>query len=518
MLIRQHIYRKLFTSSILAVALCFALLSLAQAAPGRIRILYANDFHGFAEPYRPAGSQELVGGIAYLSGKIDELRGDKSIPTFLLSAGDMIQGHLWTNLNQGKATIDLMNYMKFDAMVAGNHEFDFGQTALKERITQANFPVLGANVTGLSALKPYVIKTVGGIRVGILGIVTEQVPILTHPDNIVGLSFIKPVEICRRTIDEVRKQSDVVIALTHIGFEEDRLLAEQCSGIDAIIGGHSHTKVAEPPMIGGVIVLQAWEHAKSLGVLDLTIEDGRTTKKHGYLLEIKPAAGPADKHAEAVVARYAAAVDGSMKVVFGSVCRDLDNQNVRVQETSLGNMIADALRETSRADIALINAGSIRTNLKGGGVTLKDVYSVLPFDTYIVNMDLKGGQILQALEHGLSMIEKKSGAFLQVSGLQVIYDANEPAGRRVKEVMVAGKRLNIDQYYRVAVNDFMAAGGDGYAILKSSAGPQGADKGLLVRDVLIANIKAKGVVCPPTEGERIVQQLGQNVKDTGLRQ
>ena len=513
-----RIYRKLLTSLIFTVAFCFAFLSLAQASSGRIRILYANDFHGFAEPYRPAGSQELVGGIAYLAARIDELRGDESIPTLLLSAGDMIQGHLWTNLNQGKATIDLMNYMKFDAMVVGNHEFDFGQTVLKERIAQANFPILGANVTGVPVLKPYVIRTVGGMRVGIVGIVTGQVPILTHPDNIVGLSFVKPVEICRQIITEVRKQSDVVIALTHIGFEDDHLLAEECSGIDAIIGGHSHTKVSEPPMIGGVIVLQAWEHAKSLGVLDLTMEDARITNKHGYLLEIKPATGPADKQAEAIVARYAATVDGSMKVVFGSVCRDLDNQNVRVQETSLGNMIADSLRETSRADIALINAGSIRTNLKGGGVTLKDIYSILPFDTYVVTMDLKGGQILQALEHGLSMIEKKSGAFLQVSGLQVIYDANEPAGRRVKEVRVAGKRLNIDQSYRVAVNDFMAAGGDGYSILKSSTGPQGADKGLLVRDVVIAGIKAKGAVCPPTEGERIVQQLVQNVKDTGLRQ
>ena len=206
-----------------------------------------------------------------------------------------------------------------------------------------------------------------------------------------------------------------------------------------------------------------------------------------------------------------------MNVVFGSVCRDLDNQSVRVRETSLGDMITDALRESSRADIALINAGGIRTNLKGGGITLKDVYSVLPFDTYIVTVDLKGGQILQALEHGLSMIEKKSGAFLQVSGLQVFYDVNEPSGRRVKEVRVAGKRLNIDQSYRVAVNDFMAAGGDGYSILKSTAGPRGADKGVLVRDVVVAYIKAKGAVCPSDEGERIVQ-IGKNVKNVTVRQ
>ena len=181
----QRLYRGL-----IAVFLLFQLLAVANGENREIRILYINDFHGFAEPYRPLGSDELLGGMAWLASEVNRLREGK--PTLLLAAGDMIQGNNWANLFRGESAMGLMNLMGFDAMVVGNHEFDFGQEVLKKRVSEAFFPVLGANVKGLEGLKPYVTKGVGGIRVGIIGVVTEDTSVSTSPKNVAGLDFLSP--------------------------------------------------------------------------------------------------------------------------------------------------------------------------------------------------------------------------------------------------------------------------------------------------------------------------------------
>jgi 5'-nucleotidase/UDP-sugar diphosphatase len=146
----------------------------APASAADLRILHVNDFHGFAQPHQAPGSRELLGGVAYLAGAVDRLRREK--PSLLLAAGDMLQGSNWANLFQGRSCLELMNAMRFDAMVVGNHEFDFGLKVLKQRISQAAFPVLGANVLGFPPLKPYVIKPVGGVKVGLIGVVTDTTP------------------------------------------------------------------------------------------------------------------------------------------------------------------------------------------------------------------------------------------------------------------------------------------------------------------------------------------------------
>lgn len=484
----------------------------ALADPVQIRILHVNDFHGYAEPYRPYGSRELLGGAAYLAARVEALRADSRIPTLLLAAGDMIQGNLWSNMNQGKAVIELMNMMEFDAMVVGNHEFDFGQNILKERISQANFPILGANVAGISGVKPYVIRNIGGVRVGILGIVTEKTPYLTHPDNVKNLIFKPPPEALREYLDEVRKLSDVVIVLSHIGFAEDQRLAANVMGIDVIIGGHSHTRVDKPLEVGKTIILQAWEHGKTLGVIDLTVENGRIIKIRGRLVEIKPDPEHMDKGMAVLVRRYAADVDRDMGQAIGSACVDLDGERVRSGETNLGNMVADAMREGSRADISLINAGSIRTSIKQGSISIKDVYRVLPFDNYLIVMKLKGREIVRAVEQGLAHVEEGHGSFLQVSGLQLVYDPSGAPGKRLKEIKFAGLAVDNEKIYTVAVNDFMAAGGDGFAFMKTLPREDAALRGQIVRDVVSDYIRMRKEICPQTEG-RIIQ-FG---KDRGIR-
>ena len=500
--------------ALVILALYILFLTPAWGAQSVVRILYVNDFHGFAEPYKPLGSEEKLGGIAYLAGRVDLLRGER--PSLLLAAGDMIQGDNWANLFKGKSSIEVMNAMKFDAMVVGNHEFDFGQEVLRKRISEASFPVLGANVEGFGALEPYVIKEVGGVKVAIIGVLTADTPVSTDPRNVVGLKFDPPADAVRKYIGELRGKADIFVVLSHIGYSADRTLAEDVKGIDVIVGGHSHTKLETPVKVGGTIIVQAWEHAKALGVLDLTVVDGRISGYQGHLEEIKPAMGGEDKTVMAIVGKYRDKVNKVLDEPIGTAEVDLDGENVRKMETNLGDLIADIMRKTSGADAALINGGSIRTSINKGQIRVKDVYSVLPFDNYIVAIKLTGAQIREALEHGVSAVERGEGRFPQVSGITFTYLPSAPPGSRIRQVLIGGKPLEADREYSVATNDFLAAGGDGYKAfgdaVRSSrdfavvGGMMKGDKlvysdaGKWLRDVVIEYIKEHKSIAPVVEG------------------
>ncbi len=479
-----------------------------------IRILYINDFHGFAEPYKPLGSEQMLGGIYYLSEKAKRFRSEK--PSLLLSAGDMIQGSNWANLSEGESVIEIMNAMGFDAMVVGNHEFDFGKDILKKRISEAKFPVLGANVEGLDILKPYVIKQISGIKIAIIGIVTEDTPVSTHPRNGIGLTFLSPENTVKKYTEELKDKVEIIIVLSHIGHYADRILAEKVKGIDIIVGGHSHTKVERPVLIGNTIIVQAWEHGKALGVLDLTVKDRKIAHFEGYLEEINPEGGKEDKSVKAIIDKYNSRVNAVLDEKIGYAELDLDGENVRKKETNLGNLIADIIRKTTGADVTIINGGGIRTGIKKGEIKVKDVYSVLPFDNYIVAIKLSGKQIKETLEYGVSALEEGAGRFPQVSGLKFTYNPFAKPGFRIKEVFIGEKPLELDKEYIVATNDFLAAGGDGYRAFGEAVRSSKdfsiiggvmkgerliySDSSRYLRDVVIDYIKKERTMAPKEEG------------------
>jgi len=505
-------------TTIHCVFLFFLLTPFTFAQSSEIRILHVNDFHGFAEPYKPLGSNELLGGIPYLAARANELRKEKS--SLLLSAGDMIQGNNWANLFQGESVMEWMNEMRFDAMVLGNHEFDFGQKTLKERISGARFPILGANVEGFGYLKPYIIKEVKGVKLALIGVVTEDVPASTHPRNVTGLKFVSPIETVGNYMKELKNKADIIIVLSHIGFPADRILAEKVKGVDVIVGGHSHTKLTKPANVGSTIIIQAWEHGKALGILDLTIKDGKVIGFEGRLEEIKPDKAKEDKATLAIVNKYKERVDAVLSESIGEAEVDLDGENVRKRETNLGNFIADIMRRVSGADVTIINGGGIRTSIKKGEMRVKDVYSALPFDNYIVAIKLTGKQVKEALEHGVSAVEDEEGRFPQVSGLTFKYFPSRDRGSRIKEISVAGRPIDFDREYVVATNDFLAVGGDGYkafgeaikfstdfsiigGMMKGET-VVNSDSGRWLRDVVIEYIKEMKRIAPKAEG-RIVE-------------
>jgi len=480
-----------------------------------IRILYINDFHGFAQGYKLPGTNEHRGNIACLAALTEMLRMEK--PSLFVASGDMIQGDNWANFFQGKSVIDLMNQMRFDAMSVGNHEFDYGSEILKERIREANFPVLGANVRGMETfLQPYIIREIEGIRIALIGIITEDTPVTTNPKNVAGLTFDSPAAILPALISKVRKEADVIVVLSHIGFNADRQLAAAVSDIDIIIGGHSHTRVDKPVLIGKTVIVQDYEHGKTLGVLDLTISDGKIVSTSGYLADIKPASIPMDKNIADKVALYQARVDAVMQDQIGETKTDLDGVNVRKAETNLGNFIADVIKEAAGADGAIINGGTIRKGASKGILKVSDIYSIVPFDNYIVAIRLKGQQIRDTVEHGVSAITDDGGRFPQISGIRFTFQPSKKTGSRVGEIFIGNAPLDLEKEYTIATNDFLAAGGDGFRAfgeaVRSSrdyAVVGGAMKGekLLysnagkwLRDVVIDRIRGVGIIAPTVEG------------------
>lgn len=502
---------------LLSAILLIFITDAAQAGQSVIRILYVNDFHGFAEPYKPYGLDEMLGGVSFLAAEAERLRKEK--PTLLLAAGDMIQGSNWANMFLGESVIELMNEMRFDAMALGNHEFDFGIDVLRKRTSEARFPVLCANVEGLDMVTPYTIREINGLKIAVIGVVTEDVPVSTHPKNVAGLKFGPPADGVQKYVETLKGKADIIIVLSHIGHSADRELAKKVPALAAIVGGHSHTKVLSPVMIGDTAIVQAWEHGKALGVLDLTFEDRKIIKTEGRLVEIGPKAGISNTSVNTIVEKYRKKVDTVLDETIGEALTDLDGESVRQQETNLGDLIADIIKNAAHADVAIIGGGSIRTSIKKGEIKIKHIYSVSPFNSYVVAVRLTGRQILEALENGVSAIEEGGGRFPQVSGISFVYSRSAPVGSRVKAVMINGQKTDPDKEYVVATDDFLAAGGDGYKVFGEAVraskdysvvgGMMKGEKlaysnsGKWVRDVVVDYIKDLKKIYSVAEGRTI---------------
>jgi len=264
----------------------------AQSASGHIVILYSNDIHGRLESFKPSGSDQAMGGVVKLATLVEDVVKREGKNVLILNAGDSIHGTNIVNLFEGKPMVEALEAVGVEAMAVGNHEFNYGQPVLLERAQEAGFPFLSANTIqekdGRALLPGVLIVSVGSIRVGILGLSPLDTYTSTHPKNVQGLEFVDPIRIASWMVPFLREQEnvDLVIALTHIGYEDDKRLAAAVPGIDIIVGGHSHTKLEKPEKVGDTIIVQAGEYAQYLGRLDVTVEGGKVTTFAGELLPV----------------------------------------------------------------------------------------------------------------------------------------------------------------------------------------------------------------------------------------
>jgi 2',3'-cyclic-nucleotide 2'-phosphodiesterase (5'-nucleotidase family) len=432
--------------------------------------------------------------------------------------GDLIGSSMMSGITKGTQMIELMNAIGLDLAVVGNHEFDFGSETLKQRVADSKFPWLGTNVLGADGktfpgLAATATRKVGDLTIGFFGVITPDTRHLsnTGPD----VSFAPVVDTARAAVKQLRDQgADAVVALTHLTIAEDRQLVRAVRGIDVILGGHEHDPISFYE--GGVFIFKVGHDAEYLGVAQIQIEKVQTPR--GPQVKVWPrtwrvvsTAGVApDPAIAAIVKRHEDKLDESLKVAVGTTGVELDSRRatVRVKESAIGNLIADAIREATRADVAVTNGGGIRgdrTYPAGTTLTRRDVLTELPFGNVVVLLEITGAGLRTALEEGVSAVEDVAGRFPHVSGLTFVFDPRRPKGSRVLQVQVGGKPLDPAAVYRLATNEYMMAGGDGYASLKKGKPIIDASGGALMANVVMDYITAKGSVSPAVEG-RIVEQ------------
>jgi len=443
----------------------------APVTPIHITLLHVNDVYQLS----PSGNPKL-GGLARLATLVKAAKKENPNTLFVFS-GDTISPSLESHVFRGKQMIDLWNQLGVSVAVLGNHEFDYGNDVLKQRLSESKFPWIAANVldkktgTPIEGISAYVIKDLAGIKLGFLGLLTVDTQDSSHPSP--NVRFADPVETTDKALPEIKKAgADLVIGLTHLSMSDDQRVARlHPMQIALILGGHEHTLLQS--VAGGTPILKMDSDAAKMSQVDLYIDPQAHTLEHiDWKVIPVDSTVVEDPDIAANVAHYEDQLTRSMGDIVGSTAVPLDaaQHKVRTQETVLGNFLADSLRKIGKTDIALLNSGGIRSNTQypAGQLTLKDVISWLPFENRVVRSSLTGRAIKAALENGVSGIQddNEPGSFPVVSGLKFTYDARSPIGQRVTQVSVNDSPLQADKTYSLTTTDYLIQGKDGYVMLK----------------------------------------------------
>ena len=479
-----------FLTSVAALGLTAGM----AAADYKLTILHTNDFHSRFEPinkYDSGCSAEdnaegkCLGGSARLVTAVKDARA-RAENSILVDGGDQFQGSLFYTYYKGKVAAEFMNKLGYDAMTVGNHEFDDGPEVLAGFIDTVDFPVLmsNANIENEELLTdrimPSTVIEVGGEKIGLIGLTPEDTDELASPGpNVV---FSDPVPAVQAQVDKLTADGiNKIIVLSHSGYGVDQRVAQETTGVDVIVGGHSNTYLSNtsdkavgpyPTVVNGVQIVQAYAYGKFLGELNVTFDDdgnvveavgeplimdNTVTEDQAAVDRIAELAKPLDEIRNKVVANAAAPIEGDR-----SICR--------VQECEMGNLVADAMLARvadQGVQIAIANSGGLRASIDAGDVTMGEVLTVLPFQNTLSTFEISGQGIIDALENGVSQVEEVKGRFPQVAGLKFTWDPSvAPNEGRIVEVMVAEGDTYVpidpNKTYLVVTNNYVRNGGDGY--------------------------------------------------------
>ena len=510
----KRLVKIFFVYSVIGILLTFAGIQVhaVERAPVKVTILFFNDLHGHLLPFKvktDKGKGE-AGGIARISALVKKIRYEnkqKGIRTFVFIAGDILQGTPMSSIFKGRPDVECFNVIGVAAMTVGNHEFDFGMENFLALKKMASFPFLSSNIvwrqTGTRVCDPLVTFHLGDdLSLSVIGVTTKELLTTTYPANVSKVDVLDPIQSVKDIYEKVKGKGPVIL-LSHSRHQTDRNIAESVPGIMAIIGGHDQILLSPYRRIGSVDVFQAFEKGRYLGRMDLEIDP--VSKKADLVSNAYipvTAAISADPVVDKIVAKYHDRMDKKYKEVIGqsAVFLDAEREKIRYEETNLGDLLTDVMRESSGAQIALLNGGSIRASIDSGPITVEDVFKTLPFDSKVVLIDITGKELFQALSRSVKgKREDEDGGFLHVSGIRFMIREHSVESVRVEENLTP---IDPGKVYRVAVNDFLASGGDGYKIFARKPAKY---TGLSLREVFIDIIRKRGIVNPRVE-RRIVRK------------
>lgn len=466
----------------------------AQPASTRVTLVLVNDIDRMAD-------QGGRGGYAKLASvaKAERARGQ----ALLVHAGDAYSPSLLSGFDHGHHIVELLNRIAPDVFTPGNHEFDFGPENFRARVRQSTFPVLAANIyerdgVPVAGLARSRMIEMAGVKLGFVGVCTEQTAILSSPGDI---EFRPAVETVRMVADELRAAgADIVVAVTHVGFGDDLLLV-RTGAADVILSGHDHHLITY--WDGRVTLVESASQGDFVTAVDLLV----TRAGDGSRVDVVPNMRPIDTigidpdpELSVMIEGLGLRLDQELGVVIGMAATELDTRSavLRRQENAFANLVCDAMRTAVKADICIINSGGIRANRilpAGTRLTRRHIMEELPFGNRTVLLKVSGRTIRAALENGFV----GDGRFPQVSGMTVEADMRQPAGARLRSVSVGDAPLDDVALYTLASNDFMLRGGDGYGMLKEAEVLVDSLAGQYVAGHVMDFISKAGTVAPKVE-------------------
>ncbi len=452
-----------------------------------VTILYTNDIESVYDPIDAYWNDTIqrIGGMAQLATLIDQTRQQEPLH-FLFDAGDIFTGAL-SKATYGKLPFDLYSSMGYDCMTLGNHEFEYGWQKLLDSKQRARFPVLNANIfhkdTDINYGQPYTILEKEGVRIGLIGVMgVEAFKNTIHPGNVKELEARPPIPIVQKLVNQLKPEVDLIVVLTHQnksapmqsdkevdldvqrGFDEDYEMAGAVDGIDVILGGHSDHGLWQPvehPKTGTLIGI-TFGQGKYLGYMKFAID--KTTKKvqlkEGKLIPViadKLVPHPAIKQ---LIDKTRIANPHLTKVIGNNLKTGYRKYN---RPSNLGRFIADIVKQGAKADIGMVNPGSIRADLDVGEITVEEIVNIYPFIDELVTVEIDGKALKELLEYSASL----TYGLVQFSGLDIQYDFKQAIGQRIQKARVNGKKIKDKRRYSIACSAFVAGGGDGFSMLKN---------------------------------------------------
>jgi len=448
---------------------------------GEVVIFHTNDTHG-----RVVGNEYDIIGIDRIAAI------SKAVPnSILVDAGDTLHGLPIATLGRGADIATLMKAAGYNAMVIGNHEFNYGWEHLSMLRDIAGFPFLAFNVFSdeVPFLDDIVVFDIDGVRVGLFGVTNEATADSAMPGFVSGLVFKDPIESAREAVEFLHtKNVHVIVALCHLGVEPydgtmSTELANAVPEIDIIIDGHSHTELPVGLIENGVLIAQTGHYGNNLGKITISVEKGEIVSKVSGLITYEEASLiPPDEDVTKMLSIISDSISEMLNEPVGesSVTMSADRSpGVRTQEMPIGNLVADAYRAAADADIAIANGGDIRADINAGIITRGDIISVLPFGNTLMVKEISPATLFRVLENGVSGIiaidentldyeNSPQGRFLQVSGFSFVYDPLAAEGSRVVSITLDnGRSISKDENLSLSLagSNYVMTGGDYYDML-----------------------------------------------------
>ncbi|MEP1209591.1 MAG: bifunctional UDP-sugar hydrolase/5'-nucleotidase [Rhizobiaceae bacterium] len=489
-----------------AAGLGLAAMTAAMAEIVNVSIIVASDMDTMSGKKR--------GGVARLASvvKAERAKGGNSVFVY---PGDLLSPSILGGFDKGAHMIELLNMAPPDILVPGNHEYDYGPEEFIKRMNEGKFMKLATNTrykdgSKLPGFEDSVIKQFGDVKIGFMGLTTEDTPDISSPGNI---TFASNIDTAKRVGGELRESgADMVVAIVHTAIRMDFDLLYK-AGVDVVLSGHDHN--LHVFYDGRKALVESKEEAEYVTIMDVEFDVGESRGKRRVrwwpnfriidTADVTPDPAVAEK-----VAGYEATLSKELDVPLGMSEIELDTRkaSVRTGEAAFGNLTADAMRSAVGADIAFTNGGGIRGNKlydAGHTLTRRDVLTELPFGNGTVKLEVSGATVLAALEHGYRAAPEATGGFLHISGMKVTVDTSKPAGGRVAEVMVGGEALDTAKMYTLATNDFMGRGGDGYKMLRSGKVLIDASSAKLMANDVMVHVRKLGKVTTGIDGRLTVK-------------